>query len=306
MADMTMEELQAKAEAKRKDAERERMTTTISEDEAFRVRQMACSDCGEAFQQIQTPSGQWRPAEHCRPKPDIAPPTEPTGYNGDTLADLHAAGVNVYKYRDATLRSFDAEHDEAAYNSVCAWIDAWSAGVGKRFAPRDWMYLYGSGSERKGRDVTIGRLGNGKTHLAIAAARELIETDQLHPGRFLFRTAETILLESEATFRSNSEDSEKRLLSHYERPDLLIIDDFGVRHDPSPHAVRLFDELTKRREARGTIWTSNLSIKVVAGANETMRRIADRIAGECGDGARYVQQFAGPSRRRERSRKTAA
>jgi hypothetical protein len=268
---------------------------------------MSCSDCGEAFQQIQTPSGQWRPSKHCRETgpPDIAPEPEPKGYDGDLLADLHTAGVNVHKYRDATLRSFDAEHDEGAYTAAWAWIDAWAAGVGKRFAPRDWMYLYGSGSERKGRDVTIGQLGNGKTHLAVATARHLIEAGQLHPSRFLFRTAETILLESEATFRSNSEDSEKNLLRHYERPDLLIIDDFGVRHDPSPHAVRLFDELTKRREARGTIWTSNLSIRVIAGAGETMRRIADRIAGECGDGSKYVQQFQGPSRRRERSRKIA-
>jgi hypothetical protein len=301
-----MAELARKAADKRQAVERERTTTTTSADDAFQVRQMSCADCGAPFQQIQTPSGQWRPAEHCRAKPDIEPTMEPEGYNGDILSDLHAAGVNVHKYRDATLRSFDAEHDKEAYTAACAWIDAWAAGVGKRFAPRDWMYLYGSGSERKGRDVTIGRLGNGKTHLAIASARHLIEQNQLHAGRFLFRTAETILLESEATFRSNSEDSEKNLLSLYERPDLLIIDDFGVRHDPSPHAVRLFDELTKRREAKGTIWTSNLSIKVIAGANETMRRIADRIAGECGDGARYVQQFQGPSRRRERSRKTAA
>lgn len=282
------------------------MTTSV--DDAFEVRKTSCGDCGEAFQQVRMPSGQWQPAEHCKPPAPavqvVAP--EPEGYGGDILADLHTAGVNVYKYRDATLRSFDASHDEAAYGAACRWVDAWAAGVGRRFAPRDWMYLYGSGSERSGRNVQIGQLGNGKTHLAIATARHLIEAGQLHPRRFLFRTAETILLESEATFRSNSEDSEKNLLSHYERPDLLIIDDFGVRHDPSPHAVRLFDELTKRREARGTIWTSNLSIKVIAGANETMRRIADRIAGECGDGARYVQQFTGPSRRRERSRRPAA
>src|SRR5690606_24433154 len=185
------------------------------------------------------------------------------------------------------------------------YIEAWRASMNDRWPARDWMYLYGAGSTiDRGRAVPGGK-GNGKTFLAIAIARGLIQEGLLDPRRLRFATAETILLESEATFRSNAEDSEIRLLSRYASYDLLVIDDLGVRL-PSPHAIRLFDELTKRREAKATIRTSNLSAKVIAAQAPELERITSRIAGECGDGGRYVIEFRGPDRRLLRSRRPAA
>lgn len=272
-------------------------------------RTARCETCGADYVRIRTPSGRYTPCPKCYPPAAVeapAPAREARAYTGDILEDLRRAGVNVHKYQDATLDAFDPTPDGHALDRVWRWIEAWRTTAGKRYPARDWMYFYGAGSSRNGRDVEIGATGNGKTFLAIAAARYLIEAGLLAPDRFRFATAETILLESEATFRSGSEDSEMQLLARYERPDLLVIDDIGVRVDWSPHAIRIFDELTKRREAKATIWTSNLSIAVLAGAAPFMRRIVDRIAGECGDGAMYVIEFRGPSRRRQRSMRQEA
>lgn len=266
-------------------------------------------DCGHSWTQSDI-RGEWMPASCpiCHPPRDAVrqgSPAPAPGYQGDILADLDAAGVNVREYRDATLDTFDASDDPEALERAHEYVDAWFAQRGERYARRDWMYLYGAGSKRAGRTMELGKTGNGKTFLAVAIARRLIEANALAPRRFVFASAEQILLESEATFRANADDSESRLIRRYAAPDLLVIDDIGVR-DLSPHAIRVFDEITKKREANGTIWTSNLSIAVLKDGAEFMKRITSRIAGQCGDGARYVVKFDGRERRLERSRRTAA
>lgn len=315
-AEVTEQELARRTAERRAEVAAQKTMPTSKPEEVAKtiedsidVRTQRCANCEEGYSQTRVPSGRWVPlvCPACNP-PSAAAAEAPAdeGYRGNILEDLDTAGINVRKYHDATLETFDPSDDPRALDAALAWIEAWASAPRKRFASRDWVYFFGGGSTRDGRKIELGKLGNGKTFLAIAMARALIERSLLDARRFLFRTAESILLESEATFRSNSDESEKNLLRFYERPDLLIIDDLGVRHDPSPHAIRIFDELTKRREANGTIWTSNLSIPVLSGSNESMRRIADRITGECGDGACYVVPFHGPSRRRERSlRRTA-
>ena len=305
MAEVTEQQLAQRSAERRAEVAKTKATATSAKPAGAHIeaREDSCGDCRAEYRQTKLPSGNWVPnrCPECHP-PKGAEREVESGYRGNILEDLYAAGVNVWKYQQARLQLFDPEHDPEALRAAEDWIAAWQDSPRRRFAPRDWMFFFGAGSTRTGkRDVRLGKLGNGKTFLAVAIARELIERQLLDPKRFVFRTAETILIESEATFKAQSDESEKRLLSFYERPELLVIDDLGVRHDPTPHAVRLFDELTKRREAKATIWTSNLSIRVLAGSGETMKRIADRIAGECGDGARYVVEFSGPSRRRQRS-----
>ena len=266
----------------------------------------ARDECGHTWTQAKR-AGVWVP-KHCpaceRVKVDARPVSRETSRT-DVLEAMHNAGVNVPKYRNATLVSFDGSEDPHALERAREYVEAWAACSGERWAPRDWMFLYGAGSDRKGRELTIGRLGNGKTHIAVAIARALIERQLLDPRRFAFRTAEAILIESEATFRSNSEDSEAALLRRYGSLQLLIIDDLGVRDSYSSHVIRLFDELTKRREAHGTIWTSNLSIPVIQRAAPGLERVTSRIAGECGDGGRYVVRFEGRNRRNERTMRVA-
>jgi DNA replication protein DnaC len=233
----------------------------------------------------------------CFPPP--MPEREMRGKHDALLASLERAGVNVHQYQHATLESFDPNPDLHALDLAKRWMSDYTAVMNSRWPKHEWVYFYGSGSE-VGR---LGGMGNGKTHLGIAVARALIETQRLGAGQYRFVTAEGLLLEMEGTFRSKSEESEARLLRQYEQYRLLHIDDFGVR-EPSPHALRILDELTKRREGRATIWTSNLSLKVVAKTMPELQRIASRIAGMCGEGARYAIRFEGPDRRVERSRQS--
>ena len=227
----------------------------------------------------------------------------PRGLHGRELLDaMHQAGVNVHKYQDATMDAFDPTHDPEALGAAQAWLAEWEATRRDPYPRRPWAYFYGAGSGHydNGR-VKLGQLGNGKTMLQVAMARQLLEAGSLSPKRFRFVTMEALLLEAEATFRAQADDSELKMLRRYERPDLLIVDEVGVREQPSSHAIRILDELTKRREGKATLWTANLSVSTLMKLGEGMKRIGSRIGGECGDGACYAVQFFGPDRRRARS-----
>tara|TARA_R110000824_G_scaffold243068_1_gene431701 strand:- start:822 stop:1565 length:744 start_codon:yes stop_codon:yes gene_type:complete len=223
---------------------------------------------------------------------------EPTTTQQDAVTEaLERGGVNAHQYQAATMESFDPDPDARALKMANEWLADFTATAHHRWPKREWLYLYGGGSDAE----KLGGMGNGKTHLGIAIARRLIATQRLKASGYRFTTAERLILESEATFRSQATDSESKLLRTYESYEFLHIDDFGVRQ-PTPHAVRVLDELTKRREGKATIWTSNYSLRVIAEQHVDLQRIASRIAGNCGVGAIYAVKFEGPDRRILRSR----
>lgn len=261
----------------------------------------ACPVCTTPYEARKV-FGSWLPPDcGCVAAQRLAEDAErPARPESSTLADLERSGVNVRRFGTATLSTFDDSADPEALEAASAYIESWPEG---RYVPRDWMYLYGADSKGSatGKVQTIGAVGNGKTHLGIAIARRLIEAGKLEPKYYRFTTVERFLLSAEATFRS-ADDSESKLLDTYERFELLHLDDLGVR-DPSPHAVRMLDELAKAREGRATIWTSNLSPKLIAEQAPGLARIVSRLAGECGDGRKYMVAFSGPDRRVMRSRR---
>lgn len=195
------------------------------------------------------------------------------GQEGQVFRIMDQAGVNVRRFRGATLETFDPTHDPQALAAAQDYLQAYQESCGTPWAYMPWLFLYGSGST----ESQLGKVGNGKTHLGVAIARQLLETGALRGEDYAFTTAESLLLEIEGTYKADTGTSVIGLLRRYEKLALLHIDDFGVRR-PSPHAARIFDELTKRREGRATIWTSNLSPGVIARLWEA--RIASRIAGE--------------------------
>jgi hypothetical protein len=266
------------------------------------IKWTVCPECAFEYPSITDRCPQ------CNPPPPVVPvrrgwvrEAEPME-DEEVLAVMEGRGVNVRAFGAATLDTFNPDPDGYAIDLAKRWIEEWEATADRRWPYRDWMYLYGYGSTLQGGRLSIGKLGNGKTHLGIAMAREVLRRRLVRPDSYAFITAEAMLLEMEATFRSKSEDSEFRLLEKYERLDLLHIDDFGVRA-PSEHAIRILDELTKRREGKATIWTSNLSLKVVAQQHTSLQRIVSRIAGSCGEGAMYAIAFRGEDRRLERSKR---
>ena len=237
------------------------------------------------------------------PCPECFPPPMPDDIQAQSsdvmlLRMVEKCGVNMYQYQDATLDSFEGDHDKHIIPAVNDWARSFRTASGE-WPQRESMYLYGA--KRDGRQ--IGALGNGKTHVAVAILRQLLSEGLVSTVSARFVTTEGFLLEAEATFRTG-EESERKLIDRYAGYMLLVIDDIGVRAEMSTHALRILDELSKAREGKATVWTSNLSLKDIASAAPELERIASRIAGSCGDGAKYVLRFAGPDRRVSRSRKT--
>lgn len=270
--------------------------TTSTETGISTTAPRACQ-CGTTYQ-AHNVMGTWLPPHcGCRTVPESVPVTRTPAM---LLSELERSGVNVNKYRDATMASFDATHDPDALEAAGAYLEAWRTDT--TYPARDWIFFYGADSKGSvaGGVQELGAVGNGKTHLGVAIARRLIEAGKLPPPAYRFVTVERFFLDCEATFRSR-EDSESRLLDLYARYELLHLDDLGVR-EPSPHSVRMLDELAKAREGKATIWTSNLSPNLIAQQHPSFKRLVSRLAGECGDGRRYMVAFSGPDRRVMRSK----
>lgn len=233
----------------------------------------------------------------------ITPAASSDGPALDVLAEMRKAGFNVRKYQNATLDTFNPEHDEQALDAARHYVRIWRLNAKKRWQQRSWCYFYGAGSriEPGQRDPIIGKLGNGKTFLTFAIARALLEEGLVRPGRLKFITVEKLFLQAEATFRAGSETSEARILQEYAALDLLVLDELGVRPPASNHCIRLLDEITKDRESNGLLWTGNLSLPVIEQQTPAMKRVTDRILGECGEAGRYICAFIGPSWRERRA-----
>ena len=104
---------------------------------------------------------------------------------------------------------------------------------------------------REGRDcLWLGPPGTGKSHLCQAIGYEAIKKGFAVFYRSIFDVVRDFL-EDEAFAGQN------RVLPRYLKPDLLIIDDMGVKQLPKHAGECLFEIVMRRYETKSTMMTSN-------------------------------------------------
>ena len=104
---------------------------------------------------------------------------------------------------------------------------------------------------RKAMDLLmVGPPGVGKSHLVEALGRQLVRLGFVVLYRSIFDVVRDFL-EDEAMLQTD------RVLSKYLKPDVLIIDDMGMKQLPKRSGEYLFEIVHRRYELRSTIMTSN-------------------------------------------------
>lgn len=105
--------------------------------------------------------------------------------------------------------------------------------------------------------VMTGEPGTGKTHLACAVARAVIESYGV-PAKFV--TVSDMLRCIKETYRRDSDVSERDVIERYSRVGLLVVDELGVQIGSEHEKLLLFEVLNARyQELLPTILISNLS-----------------------------------------------
>lgn len=104
--------------------------------------------------------------------------------------------------------------------------------------------------EEKRDAILVGPPGVGKSHIVQAVGREAVRRGYGVLYRSIFDVVRDVLEAHDAA-------AEGRILKKYLKPDLLIIDDMGLKAVPERGAEILMEIIMRRYEVRSTMMTSN-------------------------------------------------
>jgi len=111
--------------------------------------------------------------------------------------------------------------------------------------------LAAGGFVRQRRDVLLaGPPGVGKSHLVQAIGRQLIHAGFTVLYRSIFDAVRDFL-------HDEAFEGHDRIMTRYLRPDLLILDDMGLKQLPKKSGEYLFEIIMRRHQLHSTMMTSN-------------------------------------------------
>lgn len=181
---------------------------------------------------------------------------EPCGCQGDLRRRQRITAANIpIRYYHCRLNELDERAHPAlgqAKRRVQEFVDGW---MPQRAVPGL---------------LIVGPCGSGKTHLAVAAVLEII--DSAKPGRVLFCNFQDLIQEIQASFDSEEVPRKSEILRPLLETDLLVLDELGSQK-PSMFVQDILYYVINSRynDERTTIFTTNYVDNLQDRIGEQMR-----------------------------------
>ena len=166
---------------------------------------------------------------------------EPCACQGDLRRRQRIGAANIpRRYVTCRIKNF---HDrESVLKSAKTRVEQFV---------NEWMPQFGV----KGL-LLQGGCGTGKTHLAVAALQEIIQSDK--PGRLLFSNFQDLIQEIQATFDPESPVDKSEVLRPLLEADLLVLDELGSQKPSNfVHDILYYIINSRYNGMRTTIFTTN-------------------------------------------------
>src|SRR5687767_10598804 len=211
------------------------------------------------------------------PLPGDSLRVEPCGCQGDLRRGQRIASASIPKrYEHCTLDTFREKSTilKTAKHRVQEFVDLW---------PQT--------PEGKGL-LLMGGCGVGKTHLAVAALNEIINSGK--PGRMMFSNFQDLIQEIQASFDSDQVPSKSELLRPLLEVDLLVLDELGSQKPTTFVQDILYYVINTRYNSElTTIFTTNYYDRSADAKEETLeQRIGTRLRSRLAEMADRIE-FSG-------------